>query len=146
MACYLLPTDRQITIFCPVTVNCLQQEPHIYKKYICKWKIVVRPIVEFAFAERESKNALKKLFLCVYPSQIGGHAPRRSQRRPWKLGIRIVTTFIVCKWVLWWACGLLLAMTECLSHFSSLAKFFLPCKKITLFFPTKQVTFHAYMT
>ena len=29
--------------------------------------------------------------------QLGGHASRRSQRRPWKLGIRIVTTFTVYK-------------------------------------------------
>ena len=53
--------------------------------------------------------------------QFGGHAPRRSYRRLWELGIRIVTTFIVCKWDLWWACGLFSAMNE-LTHVSFLRK------------------------
>ena len=49
--------------------------------------------------------------------QFGGHAPRRSYRRLWELGIRMVTTFIVCKCDFWWACGLFSAMTE-LTHVS----------------------------
>ena len=35
------------------------------------------------------------------------HGLGRSWWRPWKLGIRIVTTFVLCKWVFWWACGLI---------------------------------------
>ena len=52
-------------------------------------------------------------FFWVCPMQIVGHTPSLSQRTPWKLGIRIVTTsFIVCKRVSWWACGLFLEVIE----------------------------------
>ena len=54
----------------------------------------------------------KPFFFFVFGTQKGGRAPRRSQRRPWKLGIRIVTTFILCKWDSWWACGLFSAMIK----------------------------------
>ena len=52
-------------------------------------------------------------FFWVCPLQIVGHTPSLSKRTPWKLGIRIVTTsFIVCKRVSWWACGLFLEVIE----------------------------------
>ena len=54
----------------------------------------------------------KPFFFFVFGTQKGGRAPRRSQRRPWKMGIRIVTTFILCKWDSWWACGLFSAMIK----------------------------------
>ena len=50
-------------------------------------------------------------FTCPFRKVV--QSPKRSYRRlQWKLGKRIMTTFIVCKWVLWWACSLFLAMTK----------------------------------
>ena len=54
----------------------------------------------------------KPFFFFVFRTQKGGRAPSCSLQRLWKLVIRIVTTFIVCKWDLWWACGLFSVMIE----------------------------------
>ena len=54
----------------------------------------------------------RPFFFFVFRTQKGGRAPSRSLQRLWKLVIRIVTTFIVCKWDLWWACGLFSVMIE----------------------------------
>ena len=69
-------------------------------------------LVELALARLDSKDAGVSFCVCVCGHQLRRHAPNRSWRRPWKLGIRMVTTFVVCKWVSWWACGLFLAMNE----------------------------------
>ena len=55
---------------------------------------IYEQLVELALAERESKNA--GVFLCVR-RKWATIAPRRSWKRSWKLGMRIVTTIIVCK-------------------------------------------------
>ena len=54
----------------------------------------------------------KPFFFFVFRTQKGGRDPSRSLQRLWKLVLRIVTTFIVCKWDLWWACGLFSVMIE----------------------------------
>ena len=51
-------------------------------------------------------------FFCTCPFRKVVQSPRRSYRRLWKLGKRIMTTLIVCKWVLWWTCSLFLRMTK----------------------------------
>ena len=66
-----------------------------------------------ALAERDSKNA-NVFFFFVGPSRKGGKLPGvpNGDRGNW-----FVTTFIVCKWALWWACGLSSAVNE-MTHVS----------------------------
>ena len=70
-------------------------------------------LVELALARLDSKDAgVSFFFLCVWAPTTTPCSQAFLAETRWKLGIRMVTTFVVCKWVSWWACGLFLAMNE----------------------------------